>query len=1001
VAQTGGLTVNSTLTKANILGPRDVMTPTAATINNPAVVAAGQINTQLAEAQARLTAVASLFPPRADRVDDHPPTTSVAGFDPNGNVLIGSDENNSYTFTRYDAIGRPIAVRIFRAGQSDSFAGDPVFAPAPVSLPANHSLDDETTFQPVVGTNKLDYQYDGLSRLTRATDNNDPTTTADDSTVTMAYDSLGRTIEETQQIGALSAKAVDSAWRAENLRKSLTYPNGRVEVYTYDHLDRLATVADQGASQPIAAYKYIGVGRMLERDYPINGTRMTFLDNAGTTDVGYDGLGRPVQLRDLRSDNSLLVGFTYTYDRMSNKLSEWKLHDPAHNEGYRYDSAYRLVHFTQGALQHTWSLDGVGNWKQFDGETRQHSSFNEITQRTDGATTTTVRSDDNGNETDDGTFTYTWDAMNRLRTVTRDADGQLVATYSYDALGRRIEKVVTNSGSLDGKTDYYLDGLREIEERNAADVATQQYVYGASLDEVVVLDRGLDGSPQRLFYYQNALGSVYALADVAARILEGYQYDAYGKQTVISPGGSGVVTFGPGDVIRLGGASLLGNPFLFTGRRLDAETGLLYYRARLYDPILGRFTSRDPVGVAGGIDLYSYAGDSPPNAIDPYGEWFHVLIGAAIGAAVGVAAQVVSDVVSGKASSWEDYAGAFVGGAAGGAVLAATGNPALAGAAGGAAGNLTRQGFRTISGKQQLEDFSLSSLAVETGLGALGGKIGGAVGNRFFTANTAQLGWRTAATFGGAFGGAASGAVVGGIAGYLQHGWEGVIPGAARGSIVGLASGALGARLASDRRAIEAAANFYPPGQSPAGNNPRPGIAALLNGRPGFSTRGRAPLIDPEVLAVLNRIPAGQRSRSHGRCAEINIISLLRILTGYRRGGVLQTASVSHDAPFTAPVLPCRSCQVVLNAFGVRYWSGFSYLFYFPVRTDEGPGLGGILGGFGTGLPGPVCFPDTGGGGPGDPGVAEGSDMSSGSMASPRRGILSVLASNFGGFFGS
>src|SRR5262249_41034639 len=161
-------------------------------------------------------------------------------------------------------------------------------------------------FPAVVGTTRQDYQYDGLSRMVRATDNNDPTTSGDDSTVTDAYDSLSRVIEETQQIGALPARAIDTAWRAEDLRKSLTYPNGRVEVYTYDHLDRLNTVADQGAAQVIADYDYIGTDRVLQRSAPSNGTRETFLNDAGTADVGYDGARRVIQERDLRSDNSLI-----------------------------------------------------------------------------------------------------------------------------------------------------------------------------------------------------------------------------------------------------------------------------------------------------------------------------------------------------------------------------------------------------------------------------------------------------------------------------------------------------------------------------------------------------------------------------------------------------------------------------------------------------------------------------------------------------------------------
>ncbi len=637
VAETKGLTTSSTLTNASILGPRRIATPTAATINNPAAIPTSQIDAQLADAHSRLVAVAGLFPSLADRVDDHPPTTVTAGYDPDGNVLIHSDENNSYTYAKYDAIDRPIAARIFRAGQSDSFAGDPVFAPAPASLPTNHTSDDGQAFQPVVGTNKTDYQYDGLSRLVRASDNNDPTVSADDSTVTMAYDSLGRVIEETQQIGALPAKAIDSSWRAENLRKSLTYPDGRVVAYSYDALDRLKTVGDQGAALPIAVYDYIGVGRVLQRVSPQNGTRMTFLNDAGTADVGYDGAQRPVQMRYLRSDNSLVVGFTHTYDRMNDKLTEGKLHDPAHSESYQYDSAYRLTHFSQGSLQHDWTLDGVGNWKQFDAETRQHTSFNEVSRRTDGGTTTSLRYDDSGNLIDDGTLRYTWDSQDRLRTVTRASDGAVIATFSYDALGRRVRMVVSNSGALDGTTDFYSDGNSEIEERDATDAVVRQYVYGDSIDEPLVMDRVTPAGVERLFYHQNALGSVYALTDVTGKIVEAYQYDAYGRQTVISPGPSGMVVFGAGDVVTLGGASLLGNPFLFTGRRLDAATGLDYYRQRYYSADLGRFISRwgdsasDP-------NLYQYQFSSPNNLPDPMGDPLPLIVVGVIVAGVGVAA---------------------------------------------------------------------------------------------------------------------------------------------------------------------------------------------------------------------------------------------------------------------------------------------------------------------------------------------------------------------------
>ena len=84
-----GLTVDSSpLTSAKILGPRVVPTPTVTTINDPAVIPSATIDAQLSEAKGRINAVAPLFPTLADRVDDHPPTTNVWGYDPNGNVLI-------------------------------------------------------------------------------------------------------------------------------------------------------------------------------------------------------------------------------------------------------------------------------------------------------------------------------------------------------------------------------------------------------------------------------------------------------------------------------------------------------------------------------------------------------------------------------------------------------------------------------------------------------------------------------------------------------------------------------------------------------------------------------------------------------------------------------------------------------------------------------------------------------------------------------------------------
>jgi RHS repeat-associated protein len=549
-------------------------------------------------------------PMLADRCD--PPTTITYEYDADDNVVGLTDENGSITQCDFDAINRRIACQVTRAPG-------------------------------VVGTTANSYEYDGLSRLTRATDNNEPVVAADDSIITFAYDSLSRLIEETQQIGALPPKAISSTWRAEGLRSALTYPNGRVVNSTYDTLDRLNTVADQDAAQPIVDYDYLGRSRVAQRRYPINNTPMTFLNDAGNADAGYDGLRRPVQLRHLRADNSLIVGFTHTYDRMNNKRIEEKLHATRDSEVYRYDSAYRLTKFDRGTLNPTkdavtmpsanvplhsnWTLDGVGNWDRVDGETRQHSSFNEIVQQNGSNGMTTMQHDDNGNQTDDGTLTFKWDYRNRLRSVTRKSGNAVVAVYSYDAVGRRIRKAVTNSGALNGTTDFYLDGWQEIEERNANDVLATQYVYGMYIDELLAMDRNLDGNntatgagDQRLLYHQNTLFSVFALTDTNGRIVEGYHYDGYGRQTVLGPGGNGVVNFGGDDVMTLGGMSALSNPYLYTGRRLDVETGLYYFRHRYHDAAIGRFLQRDPVQdpLSWG-NLYTFVGNRPVSWLDPWG----------------------------------------------------------------------------------------------------------------------------------------------------------------------------------------------------------------------------------------------------------------------------------------------------------------------------------------------------------------------------------------------
>jgi RHS repeat-associated protein len=207
--------------------------------------------------------------------------------------------------------------------------------------------------------------------------------------------------------------------------------------------------------------------------------------------------------------------------------------------------------------------------------------------------------DPNGNLTSDGERHYHFDAKNRLVRVST-LGGNTIATYKYDAFGRRIEK---RAGS---ETVRYVHfGKQVLEERDIFSQLQRQYVYGRGVDEVLQLRNAAN---EDFYYHDNSIGSIAAISDTTGSIVERYRYNAYGETTVLS--GDGLIELT---------SSSIGNAYGFTGRRLDTETGFYYYRARFYSPERGRFVQRDPLGYADGMGVYAYVGNNPVNFIDPSG----------------------------------------------------------------------------------------------------------------------------------------------------------------------------------------------------------------------------------------------------------------------------------------------------------------------------------------------------------------------------------------------
>ncbi len=431
-------------------------------------------------------------------------------------------------------------------------------------------------------------EYDGANRVKRTTQNG--------RIITYDYDIPGRT-------------------------RLIVYPGGREVLERTDFRGRLRQVNDPNTIPelaPIAVYSYDFGNRVLTRTYR-NGTvaRYGYHDNDWITSLDH-----------MASGAGLIAGFGHQYDKEGNKKCEEHRRQPARSEGYEYDALYRLVCYKVGNLdlsctvpvpitQTCYDLDCVGNWKSKTTDTittdpvtqtRSHNEANEIT-KIDAAD---IFHDDRGNLDQDERYAATYDEENRLIAVTRLSDNRVVGQYQYDALSRRIAKTADPDLVISAPvtTLYFHDDARIIEEQNLAAATLATYVYGNYIDEVLTMRRG--GATH--YYHQNSLWSVAAITDVGGAPVERYTYDSYGCPKV-TDGGFVPVAENPWGTPR----SAFANPWLFTSRQLDEETGLYFYRARSYDCAKGRFLQRDPLGHVDGANLYEYVRSNPTAFTDPTG----------------------------------------------------------------------------------------------------------------------------------------------------------------------------------------------------------------------------------------------------------------------------------------------------------------------------------------------------------------------------------------------
>lgn len=448
----------------------------------------------------------------------------------------------------------------------------------------NYSYDNlnRLTTETYPNSTNVVYTYDIASRLIQVNSAN--------STLAYTYDNLNRVLTTTATNGTLQPKTI--AYQYDKLNRTrLTYPDNTNINYEYDNLNRLATIKDS-TSNTIASYTYDVLNRRTQTD----------LANNTQTTYSYDNVNRLVTMANKINGGANISTFGFAYDAVGNRLSKTTT---VGQETYGYDNLNQLtsVQYPAGSpfANTGFNYDPLGNRITVTNGSATTYTANNLNQYTQ-VNSATLNYDSNGNLTGNAGWTYSYDYENRLTSAT---NGTTTASYGYDAFGRRISKTV---GGV--TTNYFYDGDSLIAEYDASDTLLRKYIHSDNIDEPIAMISGSN----TYYYNRDGLGSTSELTDGTGTTVEKYQYDVYGK-TIIKDSSDNVLT-----------ASAIGNRFGFTGRELDVETGLYFYRARYYSPDLGRFLQTDPVDYMDGSSIYEYCFNNPVNYSDSTGEFGEGLI---------------------------------------------------------------------------------------------------------------------------------------------------------------------------------------------------------------------------------------------------------------------------------------------------------------------------------------------------------------------------------------
>lgn len=449
--------------------------------------------------------------------------------------------------------------------------------------------------QVVTADNTLNYSFDAQGNLIEAAD--------DDSRVSFAYDARNWLISATTDgtVGPQPQVTLSYSYDLLGRRVGMTDDLGGSTAYGYDVESRLTTL-----NAPW--------GNVYSLDYDGEGRRTSLTGTSGrSTSYAYT--------------NSLLSALTHVQtgvallDRTYGYASDGKLTSvvdalvPTSSQFFNYDALNRLVQVIEGIPP----IDGgtpipVEDYA-YDGEGNRLTTHLSSIYTTDAQNRLTEDAnytytyDARGNRTSrvskatGGVETYAYDSQNRLVGYQSAAD---TAQYAYDALYRRIAK------TTNGLTEAYVydaDTLSAPETHNVAQTWSggqldRRWLFGSQIDEPLAFEdysgTTAPGTGSTFELFANRLGSIVAAVSIAtSSIAQEYDYEGYGLRSQ---------------------NAVLEQPYGFAGREHDAESGLIHFRARAFDPETGTFLQKDPIGFGGGNpNLYAYVQNDPVNLVDPTG----------------------------------------------------------------------------------------------------------------------------------------------------------------------------------------------------------------------------------------------------------------------------------------------------------------------------------------------------------------------------------------------